>query len=97
SGSISIATTYTGTSGNQTRSATSLNNSTWFIADQGGLYTNSATSADPSGNFRGIKPFGGTVYVGRASSTVTVTEVGTASAASGGSVSGLSGVPNNGN
>jgi hypothetical protein len=34
-GNFSIATTYTGNSGNQTRAATSLNNMDWFIADQG--------------------------------------------------------------
>ncbi|HEX2629018.1 MAG TPA: hypothetical protein VHM26_08405, partial [Chitinophagaceae bacterium] len=54
---FTIATTYTGTSGDQTRSATSLNNTNWFIADQGGLFTNNAGSASPSGNFRSVKPF----------------------------------------
>ena len=68
-GTVSIATTYTGGSGNQTRSATSLDDSSWYIADQGGVYTNNSSSASPSANVRGIKPFGGTVYVGQQSST----------------------------
>ena len=92
SGSVAIATTYTGTSGNQTRSATSLNNTNWFIADQNGLYTNGSTSASPSGNLRGIKAFGGTVYVGLASTTSPL--VSTVSAPSGGSITGLMGLPN---
>jgi predicted extracellular nuclease len=94
-GTVNIATTYTGVSGNQTRSATSLNNSTWFIADQGGIYTNSSTTASPSGNVRGIKAFGGTVYVGQASATTTNIQVNTVSAASGGSITGLPGLANN--
>ncbi|MFP5436165.1 MAG: beta strand repeat-containing protein [Bacteroidia bacterium] len=60
--SLSIATTYTGTSGNQTRSATTVDNLNYFIADQGGLFTNNATTASVSGNYRGVKPFGTTVY-----------------------------------
>src|SRR5262249_3553234 len=35
-GTFAIATTYTGVSGNQTRGATSIDNSAWFISDQGG-------------------------------------------------------------
>ncbi|WP_305852048.1 ExeM/NucH family extracellular endonuclease [Tolypothrix sp. PCC 7910] len=91
-GTAAIASTYTGGSGNQTRSATSLDNSTWFIADQGGIYTNSSTGASPSGNFRGIKSFGGKVYVGQASTAAT--PVSTVSAPSGGSITGLPGLPN---
>src|SRR5262249_25496855 len=34
---FTLQTTYTGTSGNQTRSATALNNTDWFIGDQGGI------------------------------------------------------------
>ena len=97
SGTFSLPTTYTGTSGNQTRSATTLNDSTWFVGDQGGLYTNGSTSASPSGNFRGAKAFGGTVYIGQASNTVTTLEVAAASAPSGGTVTGLTGLPNSNN
>ncbi len=94
-GDFAIATTYTGTSGNQTRSSTSLNNTTWFIADQGGLYTNNATAADPVGNFRAIRSFDGVVYTGRTSSTTTTIQVATISAATGGTVTGLPGLTNN--
>jgi hypothetical protein len=95
SGNFALQTTYTGTSGNQTRGSTSLNNTNWFIADQGGLFTNGTSSPSPSGNFRAIKSFGGTVYLGQASGTGTVIQVATASAPSGGTVSGLPGLTNN--
>jgi hypothetical protein len=61
-GTFNLATTYTGASGNQTRSATTTNNSTFYIGDQGGLYTNSGTTASVSTNLRALKSFGGTVY-----------------------------------
>ena len=95
SGTFILATNYTGANGDQTRCATSLNNTNWFIADQGGLYTNGATAASPSGNFRSIKPFGGVVYVASASGTATVIQVNTVSAPSGGTVTGLPGLTNN--
>ncbi|MEO6327349.1 MAG: ExeM/NucH family extracellular endonuclease [Ginsengibacter sp.] len=95
SGSFNLATTYTGASGNQTRSATSLNNTTWFIGDQGGIYTNGTSSASPSGNFRGVKSFGGIVYAGQSSSTATTIQVVTVSAPSGGTIAGLPGLTNN--
>lgn len=82
---FAIATTYTGSSGNQTRSATSLDNTNWFIADQGGLFTNNASAASPSGNFRSVKPFGGTAYAFQASA------IGTLSAPSGGAFTALPG------
>jgi hypothetical protein len=94
---ITKETTYTGTSGQQTRGATSLNNSTWFIADQAGLYTNGSTSASPTGNFRAAKTFGGTVYLGQASSNASNIQVGTIAAASGSSFVGLPGLANNAN
>lgn len=91
-GEFSLAATYTGTSGNQTRSATSLNNSTWFIADQGGIYTNGSTAANPAANVRGIKTFGSTVYVAQASATAIA--VSTVSSPSGGTITGLPGLTN---
>jgi predicted extracellular nuclease len=94
-GSVVKQTTYTAASGNQTRSATSLNDTNWYIADQGGLYTNGSTSASPSGNFRAAKSFGGVVYLSQASGTATTIQVVTASAASGGTVTGLPGLTNN--
>lgn len=95
SGAYVLQTTYTGSSGDQTRGSTSLNNTNWFIADQGGIHTNNSTAPSPAGNFRGIKSFGGTVYVGQASGTTTVIQVATVSAPSGGTVTGLPGLTNN--
>lgn len=89
---FTLATTYTGTSGSQTRSATSIDNSSWYIADQGGLYTNSATSASPTGNFRSVKAFGGTAYIFQASTSAA--SVSTVSAPSGATITGLPGLPN---
>ena len=45
-----MQTTYTGTSGQQTRSASSVINTTWFIGDQGGFYSNGSSTASPSGS-----------------------------------------------
>src|SRR5262249_22606760 len=97
SGTYALQTTYTGTSGNQTRSSTSLDDLNWWISDQGGIYTNSATTASPVANTRAIKPFGGTVYVSQASSTGTVIQVSTLSAFTGGTITGLPGLTNNAN
>ncbi len=94
---LNIATTYQGSSGNQTRCATTLNNTDFFIADQGGQFTNAAESASPAGNFRGMKTFGGVVYVGRASGTAGVAEVSTTSALTGGSITALPGIDNHAN
>jgi hypothetical protein len=91
--SFNLATTYTGASGQQTRSATSLDNSNWYIGDQSGQYTNSATSTSPAGNLRSVKSFGGAVYVLQQSSTAPV--VSTSSALTGGTIAGLPGLTNN--
>jgi len=86
-GSFTLQATYTGTSGNQTRGATSTNNSKWVIGDQGGIYTNGATAGGPAGNFRAVKSFGGVVYVQQASAgTIVVNTV------SSGTVTGLPGL-----
>jgi hypothetical protein len=95
SGAYSLATTYTGSSGNQTRSATSTNNSTFYIADQGGIYTNASTGSSPSGNFRAIKSFGNVVYTGQSSSTTTLIQIVSISAATGGTITALPGLTNN--
>lgn len=94
-GTFNIAATYTGSSGNQPRSATTVDNSTWFIGDQGGIYTNSATSASPTGNYRACKAFGSTVYVSASSSTLT--QINTISAASAGTITPLPGLSSNSN
>ncbi|MBK6641652.1 MAG: hypothetical protein IPG39_10640 [Bacteroidetes bacterium] len=49
SGTISINTTYTGSSGNQTRGAATVNNTNWYVGDQGGFYTNGGIISAPSG------------------------------------------------
>ncbi|MFT3932925.1 MAG: T9SS type A sorting domain-containing protein [Chitinophagaceae bacterium] len=96
SGNFTLATTYTGGSGNQTRCATTLNNNNWFIADQGGVYTNGTSSASPSGNFRSVKAFGGVAYIFQASASAA--PVSSITATSGGTITGLPGLPlGNGN
>lgn len=90
SGTFALATTYSGTNGQQTRSASTFDNSTWYVADQAGLYTNGATTASPTGNFRGMKAFGGVMYVG--SSSASFSAVNAVSAATGGTVTGLPGL-----
>jgi len=89
-GTYALPTTYTGISGNQTRCATSINSSNWFIADQGGVYSNGTSAASPTGNLRGIKSFGGIVYVGQQSTTAI--QVATVSAPTGGTITALPGL-----
>ncbi len=91
SGSFTLAATYTGVSGNQARGATTLDNSSFFIADQGGVHTNGSTSPSPSGNLRAAKSFGGVVYVGQASGSLA--PVSTISAPTGGTITALPGLP----
>ena len=86
------ATSYQGASGNQTRSASSLDNSTWFFGDQGGFYSNGTAAASPSGNVRGVKAFGGSVYSFVASASLA--PVNTISAPTGGTVTPLPGLAN---
>ena len=62
-GAFAMPATYTGISGNQTRSATTVDNQHFFWADKGGVYTNNATSPSDAQNVLRIKSFGGTVYV----------------------------------
>ncbi len=88
-GNFVLQTHYTGTSGNQARSATSLDNSNWFISDKGGLYTNGATSASLTTNILDTRSFGGTVYV---SSTSAAAGVSTVSGPTAHSLSGLPGL-----
>ena len=69
SGNYVLQTSYTGIGGgtaNQTRSATSVDNTTWYIGDKGGTYTNNQTIPYIGGtsllNIRSVKSFGGVVY-----------------------------------
>ncbi len=92
SGTISLATLYNGTGTNQTRGATTLDNTNYFIGDQGGFYTNSSTTPSPSGNIRSVKSFGGTVYA--FVSSASLPPVGIISAPSGGTYTALTGLAN---
>lgn len=89
---LSNPASYTGSSGNQTRGASSLNNSGWFIGDQNGFYTDGSTSASPSANIRSVKAFGSTVYAFTA--LTNAPPVGLISATSGGTYTALSGLAN---
>lgn len=91
-GAVNVAAPYTGGSGNQTRSATTINNTNFYIADQGGFYTNGATSASPGGNIRSIRSFGGVVYA--FTSSASAPPVGTISAITGGTFTALPGLAN---
>lgn len=94
-GDVASATTYTGASGQQTRGASTINNTNYFIGDQNGAYTNGSTTASPGGNFRAMKAFGGTTYVGIANASQAM--VNTITAPSGGSINALMGIPNSTN
>ena len=54
--------TYTGTSAQTPRSATTINNTNYFFGESNGLFTNGASAATVSGSFRAIKAFGGVAY-----------------------------------
>jgi Abnormal spindle-like microcephaly-assoc'd, ASPM-SPD-2-Hydin len=96
SATFNLPTTYTGTSGQQTRSATTIDNATFVVGDQAGVYTNGSAAASPAANVRAVKSFGGNLYVSQASGTATVIQVNTLSAATGGTITGLPGLTNNG-
>jgi Domain of unknown function DUF11/Putative Ig domain/Cadherin-like/RTX calcium-binding nonapeptide repeat (4 copies) len=100
SGTFSLQTTYmvssaNASAGNQGRSATSLNDTNWFITDKGGLYTNNdGNSGFPTGpslstNILDARSFGGVVYI---SSTKTTLPISTASSPTASSLTGLSGL-----
>lgn len=93
-GVFALQTTYTDKNGQQTRGATSLDNNTWYVADQEGLYTNgSGNAASPVLNLKAVKAFGGVVYA--SSSSGANVQVGTISASTGGTYNALSGIPTN--
>ncbi len=92
SGTINLATTFSGISGNQIRSATSLDNTNWAIADQAGIYTNNASAPSPAGNYRKIRAFGGKIYVGRNTTGATDFMVNELTGI-GGTINGLPGLP----
>ena len=91
SDAYTLQTTYTGASGNQVRAAASLDDSTMFIADKGGLYTNHATTPSLNTNILSAKSFGGTVYIGSAKSPAVA--VSTVSGPTATSLTPLPGIP----
>jgi hypothetical protein len=95
-GTVANPASYTGTSGSQTRCATSLSNN-WYIGDQNGLYTDGSTNSSPTNNLRGVKAFGAAVYVVQPSTNTAIIQVSTVSAPSGGTFSGLPGLANTNN
>jgi len=69
-----LQTTYTGTSGNQVINAATLNNSGWYVADAGGIYTNGTTATVLANtHLQGVKSFGGTLYALEQSGTEVAT------------------------
>lgn len=74
-GNFTLQTTYTGASGNQTRGASTVNNSHFYVGDQGGIYTN-GSAVQTAGNLRAVKSFGGVLYVLQASAgTIVVSTI----------------------
>ena len=69
SGMFALQAAYLGVSGNQTRCATSINNSAWYVGDQGGVYTNNSTTVLLAGNVRSVRSFGGSLYLFTATTT----------------------------
>ncbi|HEY3789439.1 MAG TPA: hypothetical protein VGL71_11320, partial [Urbifossiella sp.] len=90
---FTIQTTYTGTAGNQTRSATSNDDSNWYITDKGGLYTDNVTKPSLTTNILNARSFGGTVFV---SSTKASSAISTVSSPSATTLTALSGIPGDG-
>jgi hypothetical protein len=76
-GGFLLQTSYLGIdgSGNQTRSATTVDDTNFFIGDKGGVYINNGTSpliAGAGNNVRSLKAFGGTVYALQQSSSSVI-------------------------
>jgi hypothetical protein len=90
-GTFNKATTYKGFGGatlSKMRGASTLDNSTFFIGDKSGFYSNGSTTPNPTTNILSVKSFGGTVYA--LTATATALAVGTISSATGGTYTSLS-------
>ena len=74
-GKYTLQASYTGVSGNQARSATSLDGKTWYFADKGGIYTNGLSSPANTTNVLSVKCFGGAVYAASAKFGAVVSTV----------------------
>ncbi len=97
-GNYSVPTTYTGASGNQTRSAITNNGTDFYIGDQAGIFGNGNSAPEFVGNVRSLSSFGGQSYVLQASSTLAaVSTVSPPGPQNSGPVTltGLNGVPAN--
>jgi hypothetical protein len=78
--------------GDQTRGAT-FNGGTWYMADKNGIWLNGATTAANTTNVRPVKSFGGTVYALSDNTTNVISTV----SADGTTLTGLNGLPTDGN
>lgn len=72
SGSYNLNTIYTATG--SARTATTINNINWYIAESSGFYTNGSSTPNPTTDTRSVKSFGGVVYGFNASSVFTISE-----------------------
>jgi hypothetical protein len=95
-GNFTQQTTYVNQGGTDTFSATTLNNTNWFISDSVGVFTNNTgvTPSPASSTLRALKAFGGAVYAMRQSANASEPVISTLSAPSGGSLTGLPGLTN---
>ena len=92
-GKYTLQASYTGVSGNQARSATSLDDKTWYFGDKGGIYTNSLSAPLNTTNVGTFRSFGGIVYAASTKAKAVVSTV----SASGRNLTGLPGLPADGN
>lgn len=92
---FSLPASYTSTTGtgDQTRSATSLNNTTWYMGDKSGIYLNGASAPASGTNVRPLKSFGGQVYVLSDNTTAFLSTL----SANGSTLTGLNGLPTDAN
>jgi hypothetical protein len=88
-GKYTLQASYTGVSGNQARSASSLDDKTWFFGDKGGIYTNGLSTPLNTTNVGTFRSFGGTVYAASTKAKAAVSSV----SASGRNLTGLPGLP----
>jgi len=92
-GKYTLQASYMGANGNQARSATSLDDKTWFFGDKGGSYTNGLSTPLNTTNVGTFRSFGGTVYAVSTKAKAVVSTVST----SGRNLTGLPGLPADGN
>jgi hypothetical protein len=74
SDNFTLQTTYTGISGNQVRDAATVDNSTWYAGDAGGIYTNGDTAPLITSNLV-LKSYGSTIYAAQKSQLPVVSTI----------------------